>query len=103
MKSTLASYRFSSAIFRPSPTNTAPHSFRMSAIIFGLFRSASDRAEAANARTMHQTVPVVSNVQPRMKNGIGLSTAFGFINCGRKERKNKATFGLSRLVRNPCA
>jgi hypothetical protein len=33
----------------------------------GIFLSASDSAEAANERTMHQMVPVVRNVQPKMR------------------------------------
>jgi hypothetical protein len=61
-----------------------------------------DKKEDAYASNRHQIVPVVKNVTPNIRKGTGVLFMLGLINCGRKDRKNSATFGLNKFVRKPC-
>src|SRR5438093_12578333 len=64
-------------------------------------RSFSLKAEAKQARTRHQSVPVATKVKPSRRKAGTFAGADGSMNCGRKARKNNATFGLSTFVRMP--
>ena len=57
--------------------------------------------DANQARTRHQIVPVVTKVSPSVRNAAIFMLDAGSINCGRKARKNNATFGLRTFVKTP--
>src|ERR1700676_358438 len=60
-------------------------------------------APAANAATArHQSVPLKMKIRPSSAKAAALCGESAATNCGRKARKNSATFGLSRLVSAPC-
>src|SRR3954464_12692201 len=60
-------------------------------------------AVAANAATpMHHSVPLTTKIRPSTTNAAARFGESELTNCGRKARKNSATFGLSALVRAPC-
>jgi hypothetical protein len=54
------------------------------------------------ATMMFTLVPEVSNNNPRRMNCITIDHVERSTNCGKKAKKNSATFGFSTLVVNPC-
>src|SRR6266576_4688150 len=93
---------FAAARRRPRKTKSAP-AIRLSHCPIVSFRcNRSPKAEPNRARTRHQIVPVVTNVKPRIRNARTLLLDAGSMNCGRKARKNSATFGFRMLVRTSC-
>jgi hypothetical protein len=60
-------------------------------------------ALAANAAIpRHHSVPLKMKIPPSSKNASVSCGESAATNCGRKARKNSATFGLSALVNTPC-
>src|SRR5262249_21370001 len=76
-------------IARSSHARTRPNGF-------------NDATFAANHATpRHHKVPLRVNTRPSARNASTFEGASGSMNCGRKARKNSATFGLRTLVRKP--
>src|SRR5882724_10644771 len=90
---------FAVARRRPRKTNSAPAVRLSHCAIVSFVRNRSLKAEANHARMRHQIVPVVTNAKPRIRNANTLTFDAGSMNCGRKARKKRATFGFSTLVR----
>src|SRR5215475_5418746 len=92
---------FAVARRRPRNTKIAPAVRFSHWATVSLSRSRWLKLDANQARTRHQIVPVVTNVSPRVMNAAIFMLEAGSINCGRKARKNNATFGLRRFVKTP--
>ncbi len=61
------------------------------------------RAKATTAANPTFTaVPLTAKIEPSTTNAGSLLGVAASMNCGRKARKNSATFGFSALVRKPC-
>ena len=67
----------------------------------GLALNFSEKIAANKVKVMYQMIPITANVKPKIRNGIGSLIALGLINCGNKAKKNNATLGFNRLVKNP--
>ena len=63
-------------------------------------RPAAFAAKAATPR--HHSVPLKMKIRPSIRKASVLCGGSAATNCGRKARKNSATFGLSALVSAPC-
>src|SRR5579863_4217032 len=60
-------------------------------------------ARAVNTATaIHQSVPLKMKIEPRSTKATALWGESAATNCGRKARKNSATFGFNTLVSAPC-
>ena len=77
-----------------------PESFFRTFSTTWLFLKFVEKKEAEETRNKHQIVPVVIKVKPRNKKE-KLPAVLVSINCGRKDIKNKATFGLRILIKTP--
>src|SRR6516225_10023608 len=86
---------------RPRNTKIAPAVRFSHCATVSLLRNRLLKLDANQARTRHQIVPVVMNVSPRVMNAAIFMLDAGSINCGRKARKNNATFGLRTFVKTP--
>src|SRR5262249_11303930 len=79
---------------RPRKTKIAPAVRLSHCEMVALLRSRSLKLDANQASARHQIVPVVTNVSPSVMNAAIFMFDAGSINCGRKAKKNNATFGF---------
>src|SRR5437764_80827 len=93
-----------SATASRSPRNTKSVPAACDSLVYTMgWLAKKRRTEAApTARNRHHAVPVAMKVIPRAMNAATLVGLVGSMNCGRKARKNNATFGFSTLVTTPC-
>jgi len=86
----------------PSKTKTVPATYRCTN---GSDRPVSSRARNALAVSAYRASvmqPIRTNDEPRMSDCKAGDPRSGSMNCGKNDKKNKATFGLKILTTMPC-
>src|SRR5262249_37447649 len=93
---------------KPRKTKSAPAVRLSHCETFSLLRNRVLNVDANQARTKNQIFPLGTNESPRVtkvstsvRNAAIFMLDAGSINCGRKARKNNATFGLITFVKTP--
>jgi len=86
----------------PSKTKTVPATYLCTN---GSDRPVSKRVRSALAVSAYRASvmqPITTNDEPRMSDCKAGDPRSGSINCGKNDKKNKATFGLKILTTMPC-